>query len=337
MIITPGQLNRRAELYRQLGSMIAAGTPLIKALELAGGNRALRSSQTTILALVRHLQAGLTFAESMKRVHGWMPEFDVALLAVGEESGKLDGSFKLLAEYYATRAKVIRDTIAGLVVTVATLHVFFLVFPLNLWIQFAQGLLFGNYSQCIPFLLQKAVVFGSAYAGVLLFLYAGQGRRGEPWRALVESVLGWVPILRTARRDLALARLAGALEASTSAGVPIVKGWEMAAAASASPRLRREVSRWKSSLEGGTTPAELVNQSRSFPEMFASLYHTGEISGQTDDALHHLQSFYQEEGFRALRLFTRIMNGTIYGLVALMVAYQVIHFYLGYFGQAFQF
>ncbi len=65
----------------------------------------------------------------MGKVHGWMPEFDVALLAAGEASGRLDAAFKLLGRYYASRAKIIRDTISDLATTMLTLHVFLLVFP----------------------------------------------------------------------------------------------------------------------------------------------------------------------------------------------------------------
>src|SRR5476651_1108862 len=102
LIVTPGQLNRRAQLYDQLGSMIAAGVPLVKALEMASRNNGLRSSQKIILALIGHLQEGHTFADSMTKVSGWLPEFDVAMLSVGEESGRLDFSFKLLARSYAS-------------------------------------------------------------------------------------------------------------------------------------------------------------------------------------------------------------------------------------------
>jgi type II secretory pathway component PulF len=85
-------------------------------------------------------------------------------------------------------------------------------------------------------------------------------------------------------------------------------------------------------MASGVTPGELVLQTGYFPEMFANLYNTGEISGQLEDTLRRLQIYYQEEGFRKLRLFTRIMNGTIYGLVVLLVAFNVIRFYVGYYG-----
>lgn len=333
MIVTPGQLNRRAELYHQLGSMISAGVPLMKALEMASVNPAAHASRKTFLELIQHLQSGLTFSGSMTRVQGWLPEFDIALLSVGEESGRLDASFKLLADYYAIRAGIIRDTIAGLVITTATLHVFLLIFPLGLLISFVRGIFDNDYAQCLPFLVEKAAVFGILYGTVLLLIYACQGKRGERWRSIVESFIGPIPLLGTARRYLVLSRLAAALEALIGAGVSIVKSWELAGAASGSPRLRREISDWKTRIESGTTPADLVNQSRCFPQIFANLYSTAEQSGKLDDALARLHTYFQEEGFRTLRVFTRLMNGTIYGLVVLLVAYNVIRFWMNYFGQ----
>jgi type II secretory pathway component PulF len=332
MIVTPWQLSRRAELYHQLGAMLAAGVPLIQALEMARSNPALRGSSETIPQILAHLKNGSTFADSMKRVHGWLPEFDVALLSVGEKSGRLDESFRQLSVYYAGRARIIRDTIAGLVTTLATLHVFLLIFPLGYLTSFVQGIFYGDYQACVPFLIQKAVVFGGGYLAVFLLIFACQGKRGERWRALVEQVTGAIPVLRSASRFLVLSRLAAALGALINAGVLIVEGWELASNASGSPRLRRTVSEWRRMLDAGVTPGEMVNRSAYFPSMFANLYNTGEQSGRLDDALERLRIYFEEEGFRKLRLFTRLMNGTIYGVVVLLVAYNVIRFYMGYFG-----
>jgi type II secretory pathway component PulF len=336
VIVTPGQLSRRAELYHQLGSMISAGVPLIQALEMVTRNPSIHVARPTILALIEHLKTGLTFSESMVKIQGWMPEFDVALLSVGEESGRLDESFKTLATYYATRAQIIRDTIAGLLVTLASLHVFLLVFPIGLLQECARGFFYNDYARCVPFLVEKLVVFGAGYGLTLFFIFACQGQRGQTWRAVRESVFSIVPILCTALKFLTLSRLAAAMEALTSAGVPVTKAWQLAAAAAGSPRLRREVSEWSPLLESGLTPAELIGRTRYFPEMFANLYTTGEVSGKGDETLGRLRDYYQEEGFRKLRLFTRVLNGILYGLIVLLIAYNVFSFYAGYYNNIFQ-
>jgi type II secretory pathway component PulF len=331
LIVTPRQLNQRAELYHQLGSMLSAGIPLLQALEMVVANPAVRVSRKTIFELIQYLESGMTFTQSMNQVQSWMPDFDIALLAAGEKSGRLDTSFRLLSNYYASRAKIIRDTIAGLLTTMATLHVFLLVFPLGFLISFVQGIFMGNYAQCIPFVIQKIVTFGILYGVVFLLIYVCQGKRGEGWRSLLEQIGLRIPFLRRAQKYSALSRLAAALDALVSAGVSIINGWELAAAACGSPSLRKQITTWRPRLESGSTPGELIDQTQYFPQMFANLYNTGEKSGKLDDTLDRLHAYYQEEGFRMLRLFTRVMNGTIYGGIVLLVAFNVFRFYLNYF------
>jgi hypothetical protein len=50
--------------------------------------------------------------------------------------------------------------------------------------------------------------------------------------------------------------------------------------------------------------------------------------------LSRLHVYYQDEGFRALRLFTRVMNGLIYGSVVAVVAYNIIKFWTNYYATA---
>ncbi|MFO1477087.1 MAG: type II secretion system F family protein [Verrucomicrobiota bacterium] len=331
MIFTPGQLNRRSEFYYQLGSTLGAGVPIIQAFEMAARHPGARGARTEIRTVIEHLKAGLSLGDSLERTPGWLPEFDVALLGAGETSGRLDTSFRLLSEYYASRAKIIRDTLVGLLVTVATFHVFLLVFPINDLTGFAQAILAGDYLRCVPYLARKLAIFGTFYGLIFLGIYACQGQRGEAWRTVLESVTDLAPLLRTARKYLALSRLCAALDATTNAGVNIVQAWSLATAAAGSPSLKRVVAGWKRHLETGATPAEMVARSGYFPEMFVTLYATGEKSGSLEEALRRMQQYYQEEGTRTLRLFTRVLNALIYGSVAVLTGWNIIRFWLNYY------
>jgi type II secretory pathway component PulF len=261
-----------------------------------------------------------------------MPDFDVALLTVGEETGRLDVSFKMLAKFYTDRAKIIRDTITSLILPMLNLTVLLLVFPLSFLVAFALGIINGDYRFCIPFLVEKTLVYGLLYGTIFFLIFACQGTHGERWRSLVERIVRLMPMLRTAVKFLVLGRFTAALEALVNAGVPVIRSWEMAARASGSPRLKREIAARIEQLEHGMTPAEMVNAIGYFPDMFRNLYYTGEISGQIDDTLMRLRDYYQEEGIRKLQLFTNIMSKVIYGVIALTIAINVIRFYLGYFG-----
>jgi type II secretory pathway component PulF len=322
LIITPRQLERRAELYHQLGVLLSAGMTIHQGLEQLKANPPDRGLRQKISQWLDFLGEGLTVTDAVRSMGQWMPSFDLALIEAGEQSGRLDACFKLLALHYEERARMVKQAISDLLYPVFTLHVAVFVFP---FIEFFKT---GNMAR---FVLTVFGVLIPMYAAVFFLIFACQGRHGENWRALLESAFRLVPVLGTARHELALARLAAALEALLNAGVPIVGAWELAATASGSPALRRLVQSWRPRLEHGSTPSELVSESDQFPTVFNNLYHTGEISGQLDETLKRMHTMYQEEGIRRMRLVARWGPQIAYFAVALYVGYRVIGFYTGYF------
>jgi type II secretory pathway component PulF len=237
----------------------------------------------------------------------------------------------LLARYYTSRAKIIRDTISGSIITIVTFHVFLLVFPIGFLQGLALGIMNNQYSQCLPFIIEKIAVFGTLYGSVGFLAVASQDNRSEGWRAAVESFFNGIPMLGTALKYLAVARLSMALNALLSAGVPMIRSWELAGVACGSPRFKREILNWRPAFEASSTPADLVAQNRYFPEVFVNLYQSGEISGKLDEALAHLQGYFEEEGFRKLQAFCRVLNFVIYFGIAIMIAIFIISFWMNYF------
>jgi type II secretory pathway component PulF len=324
LIITPGQLKQRAELYHTLGAMLSAGLTMPKALEHVQSNPPSRSLRAPIAQWRQFLTEGASVGDAVARMGGWMPAFDAALVNAGDRSGRLDACFKLLAGYYEERSQLARKMISDLMYPAFLLHFAVVVFA---FIDFLKP---GHGWMRFSFLVLGTLVPIYAAAGFLVF--AGQGRHGEKWRSAVENILRPVPMLGAARRCLALARLAAALEALLSAGVLITSAWELAAAASGSPALGRAVRGWREAVESGATPAELIKQSPQFPEMFASLYTTGEISGQLDETLGRLHRHYQEEGSRKMRLIAEWSPKLIYYIVMLLIAWHIVSFYYHLYG-----
>jgi len=70
-----------------------------------------------------------------------------------------------------------------------------------------------------------------------------------------------------------------------------------------------------------------------FPETFANLYASGEVSGKLDETLRRLYAYYQEEGTLKLQAFATWTPRLIYLVIVLCIAYFIIQFYVGYFGQ----
>jgi len=326
LIITPRQFTQRAEFYHQLNQFTSAGIPIVRALEQIKRSPPAPSFRAPVQRLLDEITKGATLAESLQSLN-WLPAFDLALIGAGEQSGRLDTCFRLLADFYNDRARVIKQVISQLIYPVGLIHFAALVFLIVL--PFAAS----EFNASLTFLFVKAaLILSPFYGAVALLIYATQSKHGENWRAWIESFLRRIPILGMARHFLALSRLAAALEALISAGVNIFEAWDLAATASGSPALRRAVAAWKPQLVAGQMPSEAVRLCPLFPETFANLYASGEISGKLDESLRHLNRLFNEDGSRKMNAFATWMPRLIYLLVALAIAYEIIQFWTGIYG-----
>ena len=328
--VTPGLLKRRSEFYRELAALAAAGVPLIRALQEVQRRPPSRSYRQPLGTVIASLNQGSTFTEAMSGLGDWLLPFDLALIKAGEESGRLVECFRMLSQHYAEQARLMGALIGQLLYPAFIFHFAALIFPPSLLPKLVWE------GQVVPFLIQKFTFLAPVYAVVFLLILAGQGRHGEWWRAQIERVLHPVPVLGRARREQALARLAAALEALIGAGVTIIEAWDLAAAASGSPAIRRAVHGWRPRVLAGELPSDQVNRSSVFPQMFANLYCTGEVSGQLDQELRHLHVYYQDAARNGMQVFMRLLTGTITLGVMLAIAYWIITFWVGYYGSVFK-
>jgi type II secretory pathway component PulF len=323
-MVSPRQLAQRAEFYQQLSQLTTAGIGVIQALEMQRRNPPARTFREPLEHILGSLQQGATFADALNAAGRWIPAFDAALLRAGEQSGRLPAAFRQLSDYYENNARLLRELLSALMYPAFLFHMAIFIFPLP---EFFRSWNVAAY------LARTLGVLIPVYAVVFLIAYAMQGKHGEPWRRQLERLLRRIPLLGKARHNLCLARLASALEALISAGVSIIDAWPLAARASGSPALRSVVASWETKLNLGQPPSEVLRQSPEFPELFSNLYQTGEITGSLDDTLRRLHTLYYEEGSRQLQAVANWTPKLIYLAVALLVAWQVIRFWSGYFNQ----
>jgi type II secretory pathway component PulF len=324
MFPSPGSLARRANFFHQLAQLTAAGLGVTGALQQLHRSPPGQEYRAPVAAALRDLAAGCTFAEALERRGDWLTPFDLAVVRAGEHSGRLEAVLQSLARHHEERAALARRLLADLAYPVLLLHAAALLLPVpELVGQGGVGAyVFGVLSVLVPLYALAALL------GVLL-----SHRHAARSRAWMERVLHALPLVGAGRRNLALGRCAAALEALISAGVGVLEAWPLAAAASGSPALQREVAAWRTALTAGRTPAELLQQSRCFPELFARQYQTGELSGALDDSLRRLAEYHTGEGALQLRLAAQWFPRLLYGIIAAWIAWKVISFWSGYFDQ----
>lgn len=323
----PGQLAARGELYHQLGSSLSAGLTLVRSLRMMAENPPARGLSAALDALATRLEAGRTFAESLRGLGRWAPEFDIALLDAGEQSGRLDRVCRSLSRDYTERARLARQVVLGLIYPVLLFHFAFLILPIGHFMDLFRS------GDLTVFALRKAALFLPLYGVAFLFILGGQSSHGRAWRSLLERVCALVPAVGRARRALVLARLSLALDALLSAGVSTTRAWSMAAAAAGSPAIERAIAELVPRLQNGESAGDVLLRSRVFPSHFVSAYVSSEQAGRVDEALPRLAEHYQEEGLRLMKIAAGVLTGLIFFAVLLVVAWQIISFWTGYYSQ----
>jgi type IV pilus assembly protein PilC len=324
LIVTPGELNRRADFYHQLQQLTSAGLGIVRSLDQLRKNPPSRSYRLATEQLLHLIQSGNALGESMRAIPDWLPDFDVTLVEAGEKSGRLDRCFRMLGDYYVERAKIAKRVIGALAYPAFLLHLLAGVMALVLFFWYPKF--------CLLPILGLFVVYGL----VFILIYATQHKHSEAWRSKVEFILNLIPVVGRARRYLALGRLSAALEALISAGITIIEAWQMAAKASGSVALQRTVESWIPQLRAGRTPAEMVQESGKFPEIFANQYVAGEVSGKLDETLERVGNYYQESGGQKVQLLAQWIPILIYLTVLIGGGIFIIWFWVTYYGKLWQ-
>lgn len=326
-MVTPRQLDQKAQFYRQLGQMTEVGITIPKALETVARHAYAKPMREALNEVLLSLQQGSSFGSALITRQPWIPPFDIALLGAGEESGRLSACLNKLAVYYEERARALRRVLKSLAYPVFLIHMAVLVFPVSsLQSLVTQG-------SIVTFIVAKVLTLLPLYLAVFLISYLTQGTRGSTLRYVVETFVTFVPVLGAARKSMAMSRFCMALEALVSSGTGLIHCFELAAAASGSLRLQRVVEGFIPQMEAGETPAELIAQSNFFPDEFVQQFHSAELSGKIDETLVRLYRFYEDQASRQSHAATVLGGGIVFGIVMIAIAWQVIQFWLGYFNQ----
>jgi len=328
IIVTPGQLKEQGEFYHQLASMTKSGVTIIQSIGLLRKNPPSRKLKHVAEQIMQSLIRGSTFTEALQTTGRQVPEFDVALIEAGEASGRLDQCFKLLADFYDDRGRLASKIISELVYPIFLFHFALLIFPTSLLADFIW------YGKTAKFVIAKLAVLVPTYAVVIGVLWSLQSERSKTWRAFLENLFSKIPVIGKTQQYISLARLSAALEALINAGVMIIEAWTLAARASGSQRIMRAVEKARPQLERGELPSEAIQREPSiYPDLFMGSYRTGEVSGQLDEALRRLYQYYLEAATTGLHRIANLLPKLIYMGVMIGVAYQIVQFYSGYFGE----
>ncbi len=309
-----------ALLYRQFSAMLNAGVPIyqcLTSLTQQTSNGRLRSYLARISARVLE---GAMLTEAFAEFPWVFTDFHRAMIAAGEQSGRLDVMMSRLAsaleQEYALRAVIKRE----MTYPTMTLLGSFLVPPVVDLVVLHNVRLYAH-DALLPLFYFAAVVLGVFVLTRLL----------SQFKMFYDGLIAGLPGIGGVVRMIALARFSRVMASLYAAGVSIPEALRSAAAATGNAYMERRMVSAVPALQGGRGIAEALVATRIFPPMVVSMLGTGEQTGSLDMTMDKVAEYYEQESAVKLHQLCVSLGALLTMIVGIRVLMILIAFYTGYF------
>jgi type II secretory pathway component PulF len=262
--------------------------------------------------LAAAVRSGTPLAEAMGRQPERYSEEEVALVAAGEQTGRLDSVLDQIAAILEKRRRAFSHFVNKIGYPLLVFHFAAVLMPFGLVVAFTGRLDIG-----LAMTIGGAII-GAFWAAVIaVSLAARDARKRARLRALFEAVPGLGASLRHQRYAL----FATVLEASYEAGVTLGPGLRLAARAARAPDAEGTAAR----VESGTPLREALPGSGMLPASLTARVATAEHAGELSAELRRIADEEFERSEIALDRTIGIVSKGFYALMALAVfAYALL-------------
>ena len=287
-----------------LGLVLESGIPLLEGL------RDLTEQGSSPIArqiedLVRKVESGQLLSEAMAAYPELFPDLVRALVAAGEESGKLDAILRDLAAHLEWREDLRRQVVGaatypcivmvglvGLLVLMGTVVLprFLEVFvELGVELPFATRALLATQGFLASHWL--LLLLGSAAASVALWMYV----RTDEGRHRLDALSLRAPILGRILTMIEASRLSHNLGLLHASGIAIVRSLEMIEKIIQNRVLRGLIAEARELVARGETLTKGLGRDDVLPPLVLRMVSLGETTGRLEESLEHVARYYDRE------------------------------------------
>jgi type IV pilus assembly protein PilC len=327
-------------LNQQFNTLIKAGLPILKALDLLA-TRATAPKLRPILVQIRdRVREGKSLSEAIEEAGVFSKVYSTAVLA-GEKSGNLSGVLDYYIAYQKVSTGVKKKIVASLVypillVVVATCIVSYLV--TGVIPKFAT--LYKDLGVPLPgptqFLIAVTVDYRNYIFAVLaLFLVSIVGivfwSRSEEGGAAFDRLLFRIPVLGDTLLKFQASQFSRTLATLLTGGTPLVAALQTASESISSRLVRGSVVSATQMVREGESLHGALAAGKVMPELAMDMIEVGESSGALAPMLNSVAEFYEEEVSLRLGAMVSLIEPLILVFMGLLVAFILISLYLPIF------
>ncbi len=328
-------------LCQQLSTMIEAGVPLLKSLEVVASQCESRTLMLALEAVHHDVEAGRSFRDALARHPAVFSRLWLNLVETGEASGHLAQALQQLARHFElaqhleNQAKTALTYPAFLMVAIVGVMAIFVYFIIPKFVP-----VFESSGIQMP-LLTRVIILASKLAQryFVVLLAAAIGSwillwrylRTEPGRWMRDRVLLSTPLFRTLFTYIQLAEFSRGLSTLLESGVPLLSGLEILEGTATNKFYGKAIGHVRSSVKEGKSMVEPMAETGMFPPITIQMIQVGEEVGELGTMAGRIATYYEERVETFISRMTRLFEPIAIVIVAVVVLVVVLSIFLPIF------
>jgi type IV pilus assembly protein PilC len=343
--ITFGSISTRDLVIftRQLSTMIDAGLPLVRGLDIIASQHPNLKFKQIIVRVKEDVEAGSTFADSLAKHPKVFSNLYTQLIKAGETGGVLDVILQRLASYLEKMDSIKRKMKGAMVYPSIVISVAIMVLAIVIIFVvpvFAE--MFKDMGTTLPALTQLVVdisfftrhniLYILISIAAIFFLVGFSYNKSYKIRRLFDAFLLKLWLVGPLLLKTVIARFCRTLATLTAGGIAILDGLEITAKASGNIITEEAILEARKGISEGQTLAEpLMARPKLFPPMVVQMISVGEQTGALEDMLNKIADFYEEEVDIAVASLLSALEPIMITVLGATVGVIVVSMYLPMF------
>ncbi|MBS1717254.1 MAG: type II secretion system F family protein [Armatimonadetes bacterium] len=336
--IGPAKLKPKSVIVfsRTFATMIDAGIPILRCLEILGGQTRDPLMRETILQITADVKGGMTLNESLQKHPRVFSKLYVNMIRAAEVGGILDQILERLSGFLEYEAEIRGKIKAAMMYPVLVL-IFsqVMLFALFSFVLPKFKDIFSGMNVELPPVTKALFVMGDfmgAYWWLVLLMMGGAFVAFKAWaktpagRYQVDFMKLRIPIVGELALKMSVARFSRTFGTLISAGVPMIRSLEIVGETLGNAVLTEAIDKTRISIREGQKLSLPLEQSGLFPTMVTSMIDIGEESGRLPEMLVKVGDFYDGEVETTVKGLTSMIEpmliifmGCVVGFIAISI------------------
>ncbi len=330
-----------AVFSRQLSALVAAGMPLLRAVEISAEQTEDKHLAAALDSVLGDLESGLSFSVALLRQPKVFPPLMVSLIRVGETGGFLDTAMAAVARLYAREADL-HDKVKSAMtypVIVAIIAVVAVIGMLTFIVPIFEKM-FASLGGALPAPTQFLVVISHNMTWILpaiiVFIVVGWiwwsgNKNTDKVRSVVDPWKLKAPVFGKLNVKIAMSRFSRNLAMMLNAGVPLLQALTVVGNASGNWAVAEALREVHDSVRQGRSFATPLSNHAVFPPMVVKMIAVGEESGSLGAMLDSIADFYDAEVESATDRLTSTIEPLMIAGLGVVIGGMVIALYMPMF------